>query len=145
MRWQASNHRMSLPPSVGLGVAAFAALVAAAEPLEPDLGVPVVFFPPEPPVYGARIAEQPAKTRHVFHGQGVNPPGGMADFAGDSLYPSLATRLFAGTLHRELEAKLEAYRRRRNELLNPLLDRLVILQEAAEDGRDDQSRPQGVD
>ena len=97
---------------------------------------PVVFFPPETPVYGATIAGPPPRGR----GYQPAPPEGLGDHAGDLLYPPLATRLFAGGLPPALERRLDQYRARRNALLNALLDHGRLLQDADDATREREYR-----
>ena len=123
-RWLALAVLAALPPGV------------RAASVEPDVPYPVVFFPPDPPAYGAPLANRPRPTRQRFRGGGLLPPGGLGDFAGDTLYPALSTRLFSGVLSKSLEARLQAYRTRRNALINALLDHGVMLQDAADDVRE---------
>ncbi len=107
---------------------------------EPEVRFPVVFFPPVPPVYGVRILEHAGGTRIRFGGRQLTPPDGLADFAGELLYPALSTRLYSGALSQALATRLEAYRARRNKLVHALLDQNVMLHDAADDVREREFR-----
>ncbi len=130
--------RWSLALAVGLVTPAGhgPAAVRAAPSAEPGPGFPVAFFPPAPPVYGARIADRPTGTPWLFNGRRLLPPGGLGDFVGETFYPPLSSHLYAGTLSRELETRIEQYRAHRNRLVNELLDQAVLLQAAAEAARE---------
>ena len=97
---------------------------------------PTVFFPPVPPIYGARIEDHPAGSTRFAGGHRIPAPGGLADFAGDLIYPPLSTRLYAGVLSRSLETRIEQYRARRNGLVNALLDHCATLHAAPDDARE---------
>lgn len=107
----------------------------AGSPGEPPVRFPVVFFPPEPPVYGAYIDQRPAATRWLFNGRRLTPPDGLAEFVGEILYPPLSTRLYSAKLSRPLEARIDRYRGRRNALVNALLEQCLTLHDASEEAR----------
>jgi hypothetical protein len=88
---------------------------------------PVVFFPPNTPVYGAAIEERASSAARIVNGRRLIVPDGMSDFAGDHFYPQLSTRLILGVLSRELEARLHAYRSQRWQRITELLDQFVVL------------------
>ncbi|MDO8544289.1 MAG: hypothetical protein Q7S40_27940 [Opitutaceae bacterium] len=134
---------LRLPSTFGVFVAAMAtAASGAADDYHDELAVPfpVVFFPPVPPVYGSSIAERAADTPVRYGGRRLTPPDGLADFAGDIIYPQFSTRLHSGALSRATESRIEAYRSRRNELVHALLDRLITLHDAADDARERELR-----
>lgn len=93
--------------------------------------VPVAFFPPTPPIYGAAIENRPPGSARVFGGRRLTSPDGMADFISESFYPALSTRLFAPVLSSKLETALEDYRTKRRIQINALLDQLVALHDAS--------------
>jgi hypothetical protein len=109
-------------------------------PDEPTVVYPVVFFPPLPPVYGARIRDKQVETRLRVRGLRLTPPEGLADFAGDFLYPALSHRLHVQSLTRGLEQRLEDYRLRRSALVNELLNRCVALHDADDETRERELR-----
>lgn len=139
------NHRASIvwlvlvaaavPGPPGSGRAA-----SAAPEGEPVTGIRLVFFPPVPPVYGAHIRDRPEQGPLRFRGRRLSPPDGLADFAGDTLYPALSTRLYSGQLSASLEARIEAYRARRNALVHALLDQCVTLHDATDEVRERELR-----
>lgn len=96
---------------------------------------PLVFFPPDPPVYGTYIPSRPPQTRWLFNGRRLTPPEGLADFVGEPFYPPLGTRRSAAKLNRSLDDRLEQYRARRNALVNALLEQCLLLEKASDDGR----------
>lgn len=107
---------------------------------EPMLGYPVVFFPPLPTIYGGRIPERPLDSRLRVRGLRLTPPEGLADFAGDFLYPALSHRLHSRSMSRGLEQRIEEYRMRRSALVNELLNRSVALHDAADETRERELR-----
>lgn len=128
---------MKTPLTLLLGRLALVAPAAAAA--GQGITEPVVFFPPETPVYGAAIAG-PAGHPYSAYRRAPAPPDGLADFAGDLLYPPLSTRLFSGRLSAALEARIDRYRARRNAQLNALLDHGRLLPEADEAAREQEFR-----
>lgn len=107
---------------------------------ERSIGIPVVFFPPTPPIYGSKIDNQPVGTSRLFLGRRLTPPDGMADFAGDLFYPPLSTRLYSLALSRQLEARIQRYRTTRNLLVSALLDRCTHLHDATPEAREQDLR-----
>ena len=111
---------------------ACASLAPASSRAQPERGYPVfpvVFFPPTAPIYGAAIEERAPNAARIVGGRRMVAPGGMADFVCDSLYPALSTRLFALDLSPALEARLHAYRSKRLQEINALLNIFVTLHE----------------
>jgi hypothetical protein len=106
----------------------------------PPIRLPVVFFPPTPPVYGASIDGEPAGTSRLYFGRRLTAPDGLADFGGEIFFPPLSTRLHALALSAKLEARLHAYRARRNELVNALLDQCTLLHDATPEKREEALR-----
>lgn len=90
----------------------------------------MAFFPPTPPVYGARIDNQAAGTSRLYFGRRLTAPDGMADFAGEVFYPPLSTRLYSLALSRKLEDRVQQYRARRNAQVNALLDLCTTLHDS---------------
>ena len=88
---------------------------------------PVVFFPPNTPVYGAAIEERSSTAALIVNGRRLFAPDGLSDFAGDHFYPQLSTRLILGVLSRELESRLHAYRSQRLERVTELLNQFIVL------------------
>lgn len=83
----------------------------------------LTFYPPTPPWYGGVLPETP-RSGATANGRPLIAPEELADFVGETFYPALATRLFNGSVGRKMEARLEAYRRRRLELLDELIGEL---------------------
>ncbi|MEO5961098.1 MAG: hypothetical protein ABIZ49_02925 [Opitutaceae bacterium] len=86
-----------------------------------------IFFPPTPPVYGAVVSEVVPRPT-LFNSRLLLAPVDLADYVNEHFYPMLGSRLFGENgLGKKLEARVEAYRARRNSLLNDLLDLLTSL------------------
>ncbi len=106
----------------------FGAWLATAQPVDPGFAGRTTFFPPEVPVYGEAIAEQPEAGPLVV----IAAPVDLADFVNEYFYPALGTRLFDMVLGRKLELQVDAYRSARSALLNELADQLALVQSADE-------------
>jgi hypothetical protein len=110
---------------------------------EPERGYPVfpvVFFPPTPPIYGAKIEDHSEHAARIIGGRRLQAPEGLADFVCDPFYPALGTRLFALDLSPQLESRLQAYRAKRLHEVNALLNQLVTLHDAPADQVEQQLR-----
>ncbi len=106
-------------------------LVDLFNPLEP-----IVFFPPPPPVFGAKIENTPPGQARFYQGRRVLAPDGMADFVSDGFYPALSTRLYAPELSRALEARVRSYHAKRLLQVSALLDQFVTPSDAPDDTRE---------
>lgn len=135
MKLRRQSFRSALLAAAAIGLSAPAG-TAADDGDDGTAPFAVVFFPPTPPVYGARIPERAADTRLRFQGRWLTPPDGLGEFAGDTLFPALSTRLYARSLSPALAARVEAYRARRNFLLHALLDRCLTLHDVEPDQRE---------
>ena len=102
------------------------ACLADAQPVDPAFAGRTSFFPPEVPIYGEAIAEQPDAGPLTM----IAAPVDLADFVNEYFYPALGTRLFDEALGRKLELQVDAYRSARSVLLNELADQLALLQSA---------------
>lgn len=100
------------------------------------MGGNVVFFPPATPIYGAAIEERPSTGARIYGGRRLYAPDGLADFAGEHFYPALSTRLYLLELPAKLEARVHAYRAKRWEQVNALLNQFVIAHDLAPEERE---------
>lgn len=116
-------------------------LTAPLAPAAPDdlpfFRSPVVCFPPVVPIFGEEISDRPPPGDDARR---LRPPPELSDYVSESFYPALSTRLIDGSLGKNIEARLEAYRARRGALVNELADQLVALNEAEETTRTTQLR-----
>lgn len=94
---------------------------------EPWNPLPMVFFPPTPPIYGAAIENEPANRVRSYKGRRLFPPEGLADFVNEGFYPALSTRLFGAALRPATELRLQQFQARRLSQVTALLDQLVTL------------------
>ena len=88
----------------------------------------VTFFPPLPPILGAAVT-----TRffiYPLNGQAVPAPEKLADYVNEDFYPALGTRLATGNLDGKLDERIEAYRTRRTDLVNRLLEQIELTKSA---------------
>ena len=89
--------------------------------------VPLVFFPPAMPAYGAPFSTSAPRVSPTR--QFRTAPEKLADFVGDYFYSALGTRLVLG-LDNSLAQSLDAYAEKRRALVNELLDELAVLSTA---------------
>jgi hypothetical protein len=92
----------------------------------------VIWFPPDVPVFGDRIADVAAGG---FRRRVPDAPQGLAAFVNEKFYPPLSTRLQNGRLSARMQERLDAFQSLRGSLINDLADQLVALQ-----GADDETR-----
>lgn len=119
--------RLALAGVLGAGL-------AAAQAVDPAFAGRTTFFPPEVPVFGEAIADEPPPDRLVR----ISAPIELADFVNEYFYPALGTRRFDQALGRRLDLQVDEYRSARSFLLNELADQLAALQsvdEATRTGR----------
>ena len=101
---------------------------------------PVVFFPPNTPIYGAAIDERPGSGALIVNGRRLLAPDGMSDFAGDFFYPQLSTRLMLRELSPALEARLQTYRSQRLQQVTALLNQFISMHDQADEAWESQLR-----
>lgn len=101
---------------------------------------PFVFFPPTPPVYGAKIENAPAGQSRRVGGQRLLAPDGLADFVSDSFFPALSTRLHGAELSRGLETRIRTYQARRLQQASSLLDQFLNQPDVSADTRERELR-----
>lgn len=90
-----------------------------------------IFFPPAVPVYGEALPEEPSRVA----GPRLPAPSELADFVNEFFYPALSVRLFDDSLPRRTEARLDAYRALRSQLLNELADQLTAVSDTEQEPR----------
>ncbi|MGH7946920.1 MAG: hypothetical protein ACREH8_24470 [Opitutaceae bacterium] len=129
--------------SFARSVMAWMVIASAQAATEPERGYPVfpvVFFPPAAPIYGAAIEERAANSARIIGGRRLLAPDGMADFVCEPFYPALSTRLFALDVSAALESRLHAYRSKRLQQVNALLNQFVALHNLPPDQQEQRLR-----
>lgn len=101
---------------------------------------PVVFFPPNPPIYGAPVENAPPGRPRLHNERPMTPPGGVGDLVAEYFYPPLSTWLHVPKLPAQLGRKLEDYRAKRRTQIHALLDKFVALHDATAEVRERELR-----
>lgn len=107
-----------------IGALAVLAGVASGQPMG-MLNSRLAFFPPLPPVSGARLSASNSRSLTI-NGKRIVAPDEMADDVGEYFYPALGTLLVEDELPGKLKTRLEQYRKERDTLTSDLAAQIAL-------------------